>query len=162
MGSAALPRPHAADTGPSAPPATRLSSLPHGRSPTQSSPPGTTDCTARGLRAPDLGSLILHPALPHRGLVCPPEAETMGVLSHRCFFVKGRRLPAKASPPLRNLQASLPRGCTFSLANPSSAPSPLLPLLPESYHRLLETASPRKPPGYTAPPTPAGKGFSLA
>lgn len=56
----------------------------------------------------------------------------------------------------------LPRGYTFSLANPSNAPSPLLPLLPDSYHRLLETASPRKPPGYTAPPTPAGKGFSLA
>ena len=56
----------------------------------------------------------------------------------------------------------LPRGCTFCPANPFNAPSPLLPLLLDSYHHLLETASPGKPPGYTAPPTPAGKGFPLA
>lgn len=81
----------------------------------------------------------------------------MGVLSRRCLC-EGVLVSCQGASTLEEL----PRVCTFCPANTFNAPSPLLPLLLDSYHHLLETASSQKPPGYTAPPTQAGKDFPLA
>lgn len=128
----------AADTVHLFPPATQPSSpaprpFPHPVLPTRHS---------QGSQGPDIGSLILHPALPlPRSSLSSTDD---GVLSRRCLCMSAGFLPRRL--PLRT-----PRAQAFCPANTSMPPVPYFPLLLDSYHHLLRLLSCR-PPGYTAPP----------